>query len=218
MRRPNSAASSFSTGIGSEKQRAGAASLPTRRKDTAKELLDRTDVAAKRIEQGIAILDDPQCPEAFKIANRAMAVAAKRRQGIMLDKDPATIVPKWRPFQLASILMNLPGISDPTHADHNAVDLLFFPTGGGKTEAYLGLAAFTLILRRLRNPKITSADLRQAEVSFRGPQRLPNADRFDIRVLRDDAFRRLWRLVGGLRRAGARHWRVAAKQCAIHLK
>jgi hypothetical protein len=45
----------------------------------------------------------------------------------------------------------------PTHAEREVVDLLFFPTGGGKTEAYLGLAAFTLALRRLRNPSLTSA-------------------------------------------------------------
>jgi len=55
--------------------------------------------------------------------------------------------------------MNLPGIADPTHADRRVVDLLFFPTGGGKTEAYLGLAAFTLVMRRLRNPGLTSAGL-----------------------------------------------------------
>src|SRR3954452_10491889 len=55
--------------------------------------------------------------------------------------------------------MNLPGIVDPAHDDREAVDLLFFPTGGGKTEAYLGLAAFTLVLRRLRNPGMTSAGL-----------------------------------------------------------
>ena len=48
--------------------------------------------------------------------------------------------------------MNLPGIVQPEHDDREVVDLLFFPTGGGKTEAYLGLAAFTLVLRRLRNP------------------------------------------------------------------
>src|SRR6202165_4525898 len=53
--------------------------------------------------------------------------------------------------------MNLHGMPDPVHDDREVVDLLFFPTGGDKTEAYLGLAAFTLILRRLRNPGITSA-------------------------------------------------------------
>ena len=60
--------------------------------------------------------------------------------------------PTWRPFQLAYILMNLRGIAEPTHIEREIVDLLFFPTGGGKTEAYLGLAAFTLVLRRFRNP------------------------------------------------------------------
>jgi hypothetical protein len=77
----------------------------------------------------------------------------------MQGKDPATIKPEWRPFQLAFILMNLPGIANPLHADRDVVDLLFFPTGGGKTEAYLGLAAFTLVLRRLESPGIASAGL-----------------------------------------------------------
>jgi hypothetical protein len=53
--------------------------------------------------------------------------------------------------------MNLRGIADPLCPDRSVVDLLFFPTGGGKTEAYLGLAAFTLVLRRLRNPGLASA-------------------------------------------------------------
>ena len=53
--------------------------------------------------------------------------------------------------------MNLVGIAHPEHPDRELVDLLFFPTGGGKTEAYLGLAAFAMVLRRLRNPTINSA-------------------------------------------------------------
>src|SRR5450759_5839827 len=53
--------------------------------------------------------------------------------------------------------MNLPGIAEPESDDRTVVDLLFFPTGGGKTEAYLGLAAFTLVLRRLRNPGVAGA-------------------------------------------------------------
>jgi hypothetical protein len=61
------------------------------------------------------------------------------------------------PFQLAFLLMNLVAQADPTHPERDVVDLIFFPTGGGKTEAYLGLAAFTLLLRRLRLPGLTSA-------------------------------------------------------------
>ena len=60
----------------------------------------------------------------------------------------------WRPFQLAFILLNLDGIfksqSDVSWAKRNElVDLVWFPTGGGKTEAYLGLIALTIINRRL---------------------------------------------------------------------
>ena len=55
--------------------------------------------------------------------------------------------------------MNLDDIVNPETTDRSSVDLLFFPTGGGKTEAYLGLAAFTLVHRRLTNPGITSSGL-----------------------------------------------------------
>ena len=135
-------------------------SAPPARTEIGKVLLDRAEVAAKRIEAGIQLLNDPVALDAFKIANRAMAAAARRRFGAMPGKDPAAVSPpSWRPFQLAFILMNLEGIASPTHLDREIVDLLFFPTGGGKTEAYLGLAAFTLVLRRLRNPGLASAGL-----------------------------------------------------------
>ena len=44
------------------------------------------------------------------------------------------------------------GSSTPRIPDRAIVDLLFFPTGGGKTEAYLGLAAFAIARRRLNDP------------------------------------------------------------------
>jgi hypothetical protein len=86
---------------------------------------------------------DADALDAFRLANRAVARALRQRLKIE--------APRWRAFQLAFILLNLPGHADPRDPHRETVDLLFFPTGGGKTEAYLGLAAFTMVLRRLRN-------------------------------------------------------------------
>lgn len=134
-----------------EEQRQLAPEHPASRHEIAMELLNRAGVAADRIEEGIRQLQDPLLLDAFKIANRAMNRQAVLRLGIPN--------PGWRPFQLAFVLMNLAGMVNPRHDDRDVVDLLFFPTGGGKTEAYLGLAAFTLVLRRLRNPGISSGGL-----------------------------------------------------------
>jgi hypothetical protein len=132
--------------------------LPAAQKDTAEDLIRAAKVAADRIESGIVQLKKPEILQAFKIANRAMARAARQRFAIQEGIPPAeTAAPQWRAFQLAFVLMNLEGIADPAHTERGIVDLLFFPTGGGKTEAYLGLAAFTLVLRRLRNPGLSSA-------------------------------------------------------------
>jgi len=133
---------------------------PTKRRQTGQELLQRARVAANRIEQGIRLLADPTCFKAFRLANKLMAQCVRRGQGPVQGKPLASVLPPaWRPFQLAFLLMNLEGIARPASKDREVLDLLFFPTGGGKTEAYLGLAAFTLILRRLRNPGISSAGL-----------------------------------------------------------
>ncbi|MCB9385173.1 MAG: helicase [Bryobacterales bacterium] len=125
---------------------------PERRREIAEHLLQNAGYVAERMERGIERLADPLDLEAFRLTNKVMALAARRRLGVMQGRPPEEIRPEWRPFQLAFLLMNLDGVSDPLHADRETVDLLFFPTGGGKTEAYLGLAAYTLLLRRLRNP------------------------------------------------------------------
>jgi hypothetical protein len=67
--------------------------------------------------------------------------------------------PRWRLFQLAFVLLNLPAMADPQHPDRDNVELIFFPTGGGKTEAYLGVIAFALVLRRLRGRERPDAGL-----------------------------------------------------------
>lgn len=142
-----------------EAQRRQSPATPATRRETADALLHRATVAAQRIAHGVQLLADPVVLEAFRLTNRAMATAARQRLGVMQGKDPATVQPQWRPFQLAFLLMNLAGMVLSEHDDREVVDLLFFPTGGGKTEAYLGLAAFTLVLRRLRHPGIASAGL-----------------------------------------------------------
>ena len=76
------------------------------------------------------------------------------------ERDPVEL--RRACLQLAFLLLNVESLTDLTHEERTdpvgaIADLLWFPTGGGKTEAYLGLAAFTLVLRRLRNPGFTSA-------------------------------------------------------------
>lgn len=132
--------------------------LDPKRVETVNDLLVEAGHVATRIEKGIELLAKPDVLEAFRMANRAMAKAARQREAVQRQTDPASVdPPRWRPFQLAFFLMTIRGIAEPQHSEREHVDLLFFPTGGGKTEAYLGLAAFTLVLRRLRNPGIRSA-------------------------------------------------------------
>ena len=120
--------------------------------------------ALRRIRDGIHIIEtDDISFEAFSFMNSVIYMqnsiknyAKKHGQGIECSfKD--FVNPKnpdnefaWRPFQIAFILMNLKGIVHPEGPEREIVDLLYFPTGGGKTEAYLGLMAFTIANRRLR--------------------------------------------------------------------
>ncbi|MFJ7152721.1 helicase-related protein [Streptomyces sp. NPDC100445] len=109
--------------------------------------------ALDRIREGIELLRaKPDLMRAFRLANRAMADQRARsvwvKSGCAGAPDPAT--GRWRPFQIAFVLLCLAGIDDPDHRDRRISDLLWFPTGGGKTEAYLGLIALTSFLRRIR--------------------------------------------------------------------
>ncbi len=110
--------------------------------------------AAARIRGGISHLEDDDLAwTAFQLMNQAMQHQRSRSRWIdrpeaELDEDSDSH--QWRPFQLGFILLSLGGLVDPEAEERSVVDLLWFPTGGGKTEAYLGLIAFTIFLRRLR--------------------------------------------------------------------
>ena len=131
-----------------DQQDAALTGLTVERRETADELVVHARSAANRMERGIRVLSqDADALDAFRVANRAVAAALSRR----LAREGVTDPPRWRAFQLAFLLLNLSGLADPANPEREFVDLLFFPTGGGKTEAYLGLAAFTMVLRRLRH-------------------------------------------------------------------
>ena len=119
----------------------------------------------ERLKEGIQVLEkNDKALEAFRFANRAMALqrvhgiySLLRRRGENPDIDQVDIAKNrtWRPFQLTFVLLSIPALADPTHKDRTVsweayADLLWFPTGGGKTEAYLGVAAFTMAIRRLQ--------------------------------------------------------------------
>lgn len=132
---------------------------------TATQAMTRCEAMAERLEEGIEALEkNDDALEGFRFANRAMArqrvrsiYALGRRRGEKVTLAELDVVKNrsWRPFQLAFILLSIPALADPKHRDRTQpleayADLLWFPTGGGKTEAYLGVAAFTMAIRRLQ--------------------------------------------------------------------
>src|SRR5439155_23717186 len=91
------------------------------------------------------IRDDANVRAAFQMAQTAMTLQFGWSRG------GAQLV--WRPFQLAFQLLVLASLAQRSDAQRETMDLLWFPTGGGKTEAYLGLTAFIILLRRLQNTR-----------------------------------------------------------------
>ena len=108
----------------------------------AEDNLAKCDRVRARISEGIALIEsDDSVFRAFALANAAMSKSMKI---VRPDRKPL-----WRPFQLAFLLLALPSTAAGDHPERSTLDLIWFPTGGGKTEAYLGLVAFTLFHRRL---------------------------------------------------------------------
>lgn len=182
--------------------------------EPGKDVIARCEETLRRLREGMdTLFSDGAALSAFRFANESMALqrvrslyALKRRRGETADVAQVDI-PKnrsWRPFQLAFLLLSVPSLADPAHSDRTKpaeafADLLWFPTGGGKTEAYLGVAAFAMAMRRLK------ADLGGLDAS-RG---LAVIMRYTLRLLTLQQFQRAAALLCAMeviRRADEKLW------------
>lgn len=140
------------------------ATLEPRYKPAAGPVVARLKRALARMRDGARVFADhperARLLQAFRWANGAMLIQMRHSQrdlagtrhpraaapDMPASYDPG---PTWRAFQLGFFLTTLRGLVDERHEDRDVVDLIWFPTGGGKTEAYLLLAAFEMFRRRL---------------------------------------------------------------------
>ena len=161
-----------------EERETGCATLEKHLSDVAARHLDGCRQCLLRIRKGISILqEDKVALEAFRLANQAMllqqiaskqiarrplirlnniVVADEVPEGnprtpwqVWLQKSERQNIGNWRAFQAAFLLMSIAGLVDGHDEDREIVDLIWFPTGGGKTEAYLAVAAFYMFHERL---------------------------------------------------------------------
>jgi hypothetical protein len=154
------------------------ASLPEVHRAAARRHVDSATECHRRIVEGIDLLTrEPMAAKAFAMANHAIILQQiaggtklrdvrfnerserfeypeGRKPSLELDEEESDEGKKcaWRPFQIAFLLMSLQGLWDGKHPDRDVADLIWFPTGGGKTEAYLAAAAFHILSRRLNDP------------------------------------------------------------------
>jgi hypothetical protein len=148
-------------------------SLAPRYQTAALRHLEECTRCARRMEAGLTYLRaNPKALRAFQLANHAILLqqvcSGQEPRKTQFDAktmrftfsssytNPDPLKPgegrgKWRAFQVAFLLMAIPSTANPVDIDRKTVELIWFPTGGGKTEAYLGLAAFAMFMRRLQN-------------------------------------------------------------------
>ena len=132
--------------------------------------------ALERMRTGWQLVNSSSiAARAFQLANEAMLFQQVRSrlplrevhrshdgilrvQGAHPNAVPQVGSGSWRPFQIAFVLASLPEFVEPQRSTRSLVDLIFFPTGGGKTEAYLAASTISLLARRLRDPSDAGTD------------------------------------------------------------
>lgn len=135
-----------------ENQKEQADNLSSREKNAGSRIVRRMDQACMRMKKGVTRLqEDKHAARAFGIANKAMLLQMVQSDNAE-GRNQNINVYKWRPFQLAFLLMVIESAVNEDCQERDLVDLIWFPTGGGKTEAYLGLVAFIIAWRRFTSP------------------------------------------------------------------
>ena len=158
-------------------------------------------IALKRMKHGLHRLRvDSLAREAFSIANQAMLDQMVQHDK-MLGRSKPSGQYRWRPFQLAFLLTVLESVLNEQSDFRDIVDLIWFPTGGGKTEAYLGLIAFLIAWRRLKY-----------HTSGAGTTVLM---RYTLRLLTADQYRRATRLICALELQRRRDQRLGEAPISI---
>jgi hypothetical protein len=172
----SSLSSGYREWIASERTKANA--LPDKYREIAAIHLDRCEMCAERIDRGIELLkSDSDVLSAFKLTNVSMLLQqismkeVKKREleysstlrrviasgehvspwalyRNRIEEQAGKSFGKWRAFQIAFLVMSLDGVTNPCSDDRETVDLIWFPTGGGKTEAYLAVMAYAMFYGR----------------------------------------------------------------------
>jgi hypothetical protein len=210
-----------------QEKRGEASNLPQNLAAVANRHLDACGACLVRIKSGILLLrNDERARRAFRLANLVMLlqqIATKQllRRPLVWDTANFSVAPEgehrspwtvfesgredsirlgsWRAFQIAFLLMSLDGVRDDKSGDREIVDLIWFPTGGGKTEAYLAVIAFYMIYERLLT------ELGDSELNPDGTNVLM---RYTLRMLTTQQFQRAASLICAmecLRRNATRH-------------
>lgn len=135
----------------------------------------------ERMEKGLnLLLTNEKARLSFCFTNKAMELQYgwnKKVKGGL----------KWRSFQIAYFLLTIESIFNPKSEDRAYCDLLWVATGGGKTEAYLAIMAFTIILRRLRGVESSDEGAGTSVIT-----------RYTLRLLAIQQFRRALSLITAL--------------------
>ena len=135
-----------------EQERVAAGLGKRAERDAAHRIRSKMQAALGRMRNCVEMLrTDKIAADSFQLANRAM-LDQMIQSHLIAGKEVEPGTYRWRPFQLAFLLTVMESTIREDDEFRDVLDLIWFPTGGGKTEAYLGLIAFLIVWRRRRFP------------------------------------------------------------------